>query len=107
MSSNLIKLNSIGKKFMLAFGVALLAVCATSLIAVQQQRHSAEAADANARALRAISNVDEVLANLYDQNASVRGLSLYKENRFVAKFETAGQRLAASLAGAKEQLAGN
>ncbi|MGI3902155.1 MAG: methyl-accepting chemotaxis protein [Janthinobacterium lividum] len=76
-------------------------------VAVQQQTRSARAADGNARALRALASVDEVLANLYDQNASVRGLSLYKQGRFVKKYETAGQRLAAALAEAKGQLASN
>ena len=107
MGSNVFALNSIGKKFAMAFGMALLAVCVMSLVAVQQQWRSTAASADNARALRAIDDVDQVLAHLYDQNASVRGLSLYKESRFVGKFETAGQRLAAALSGAKDQLAGN
>ena len=107
MGSNVFSLNSIGKKFAVAFGIALFAVCVMSLVAVLQQRQATAAAAASGRALRAIDDVDQVLANLYDQNASVRGLSLYKETRFVGKFETAGQRLAAALAAAKDQLAGN
>ncbi|MCW6511036.1 methyl-accepting chemotaxis protein [Lichenifustis flavocetrariae] len=45
-----------------------------------------------------VDDIDQVLGGLYDQNASIRGLILYKLPRYVTKYQDAGKFIEAAVA---------
>ena len=92
----------LAKKLMLAFGLALLAVFAMCATLFVNQQSSIAAADVSARADRVLDDVDQALGGIHDQNASNRGLSLYKAPRFVDKYRAAGKLVSGVLNDARQ-----
>ncbi len=96
---------SISRKLTFGFGIAFISVTAMCVLAFKFQESSFQAARNDATAYEILDDVDRTISGLYDQNASIRGLVLYKELRFVPKYKDAGTLLRAALEHAKERAA--
>ena len=97
---------SISRKLTMAFALALCAVAAMCGAAIWQQHQSVEAARANTTSYRFVGAVERSIASLYDRNASIRGLVLYKQARFAQKYADAGALLDQALKDAHDAGAG-
>ena len=95
----------VAQKLLLAFGgtlLTLLVICGTMMV---MQQSAMRAARANAVASDILDDVDQALGGLHDQNASVRGLILYRLPRYIDKYKAAGKLIADTLASARTESA--
>ncbi|MBE7220276.1 MAG: methyl-accepting chemotaxis protein, partial [Caulobacteraceae bacterium] len=88
----------IAQKLALAFGGALAAVLLICGGVLLEQQVSIDVAANNAAATRLMADAERALGGLNDQNASVRGLILYRQPRFAEQFKAAGVQVDAALA---------
>jgi len=97
----------ISKKLMLGLGGVLVTViCMCSAIILGQQMAS-RAAHLNSVASSVIDDVDQVIAATHDQNSSMRGLVLFKAQRYVGRYRTAGKAADDALADARKIAGGD
>ena len=95
----------VAQKLLLAFGgtlLTLLLICGTMMV---MQQSAVRAAHANAVASDILDDVDQALGGMHDQNASVRGLILYRLPRYIDKYKAAGKLIADVLASARSEAA--
>ena len=97
----------VSSKLVLAFGGSLAAVFAMCAFVLLNQQAALEAAKQNEVSSNAIDDVYQAVAAINDQNASIRGLVLYKATRFVTKYKDAGQALETALTDARAQVQAN
>ena len=91
----------ISGKLAIALGsvlVIMLAVCGGVLY---EQQVSIGISNSNATATRVMVNVERALGNLNDQNASVRGLILYRQPSYADLYRAAGKRVDTALSEAR------
>ncbi|MDX7953643.1 HAMP domain-containing methyl-accepting chemotaxis protein [Lichenihabitans sp. Uapishka_5] len=91
----------IAKKLALAFGGALAAVLLICGGVLFEQQNSIAVASLNAAATRIMADAERALGGLHDQNASVRGLILYRQSRFADQYRAAAAQVDAALADAR------
>ncbi|HUO11810.1 MAG TPA: methyl-accepting chemotaxis protein [Caulobacteraceae bacterium] len=96
---------SVSRKLTAAFAIVMMALVAMCAASIEFQRLSSRAARENAASFRFIGTVERTIASLYDQNASIRGLVLYKEARYAKKYSDAGALLDAALNDARADAA--
>ncbi len=92
----------ISKKLLLAFGVTFGAVVLTGGAVFVSQSLALKASHLNTLSNTIVDDVDRALGGLHDQNASIRGLVLYKLQRYVDKFDAAGKLVDSALADARK-----
>ena len=97
---------TISRKLAAAFATALTALVCMCGVCLQLQRVSVGAAGAHTASLRVTAAIERTISALYDQNASIRGLALYKEARYVRKYGDAGKLLNEALADARASARG-
>ena len=93
----------VAQKLLMAFGgtlLTLMLVCGTMML---MQQTAMRAAHANAKASDILDDVDQALGGMHDQNASVRGLILYRLPRYIDKYKAAGTLIADVLASARTE----
>ncbi|MHB8285119.1 MAG: methyl-accepting chemotaxis protein [Caulobacteraceae bacterium] len=71
------------------------------------QQVSTRASKTNADNIAVVDNVDKVIAELFDQNASMRGLIIYKAPKYAQKYVDAGRLLTADLNNARSLAGGD
>ncbi|MGC1303096.1 MAG: CHASE3 domain-containing protein, partial [Caulobacteraceae bacterium] len=88
---------SVSRKLTAAFAAALIALLCMCAATVTLQTASIRSARENASSYKVVGAVERAISGLYDQNASIRGLVLYKQPRYVQKYTDAGKLLADAL----------
>ena len=91
----------IAQRLALGLGGALATVLLICGGVLFEQQVSIGVADGNAVANRVMADTERALGGLNDQNASVRGLILYRHPRFAEQFKTAAAQVDAALADAR------
>lgn len=102
----ILKTMSISRKLAAAFSFALFAVTAMCGSVFVFQHASIRAAHINNAYNQVVDDLDQAIAALYDQNASIRGLVLFKQNHFVGRYVFAGQLVDAALQDARKNAEG-
>jgi methyl-accepting chemotaxis protein len=97
----------VGKKLLLAFGGILVTVLLMAGTVLMAQRAAIQAADESTRADAVLDGVDQTLGAIHDQNASVRGLILYRLPRYTEKYRAAVALAAAVVEDARRQAGRN
>lgn len=98
---------SISTKLLIAFGTTFFAVLLMSASVLLCQQVSSKAAHRLAASDVVVDDVDQALAGLFDQNASIRGYVLYKLPRYLEKYDAAGRLVHTALADARKNAGGN
>ncbi len=91
------------RKLAAAFGVATIAMIVMCALIFTLQQVSSRASKTNVAYSNVVDDVDKVIAELFDQNASMRGLVLYKKPKYTQKYVDAGLLEAADLKDARLQ----
>jgi methyl-accepting chemotaxis protein len=96
----------ISTKLILAFSATACVFLATYGAVMLNQSRSVAAVHVSTAAATILDDVDQALAGLHDQNASVRGLILYRLPRYVDKYRAAGALIDDMIANARTVAAG-
>jgi len=98
---------SISRKLVIAFGATFFCVVLMCGSVVLCQQEAFRTARLLARSDSVVDDVDQAMAGLFDQNASIRGHILYKLPRYLDKYEAAGHLIETVLADVREKAGSN
>jgi methyl-accepting chemotaxis protein len=94
---------SVSRKLAAAFGVATVAMLVMCGVVFSLQQVSAQATKTDAAYKNVVDDVDKMIAAVFDQNASMRGLIIYKKPKYAQKYADAGLLLARDLQDARTE----
>jgi len=97
----------ISKKLMLGLGGVLVTVICMCSAIILGQFMASQAAHINSISNIVIDDVDQVIAATHDQNSSMRGLVLFKAQRYVGHYQKAGKAADDALADARKNAEGD